>query len=96
MQGSQFYLHFPLSGANTDQETNQINIFCLIIRGIIPFNIFALKGYDVHLKKKTKLKPQYNITSDTMIHLLGCIGNLLLKSDFSFVPLQVFITFDPL
>lgn len=52
MQGSQFYLHFPLSGANTDQETNQINIFCLIIRGIIPFNIFALKGYDVHLKKK--------------------------------------------
>lgn len=41
-------------------------------------------------------KIQYNITSDTMIHLLGSIGNLLLKSEFSFVPFQVFITFDPL
>lgn len=43
MHGSQFYFHFPLSGANIDWETNQIIIFCVIIRGIILFNIIAFK-----------------------------------------------------
>lgn len=69
-----------------------INICCVIITVMILLNIIAFKRIRYSFLKKT----QYNITSDIVIHLLSCTGNLLLKSDFSFLPLQVFINFDPL